>query len=238
MEQSQHADWVVAVIAGFLSFISPCVLPLIPGYISMISGLSVEQLQQRRRAHLLRILLSSVLFSAGLSLAFILVGLGVGAAGQWLHSQRTIINIVFGLVVIFFGLFVLGLVKLPALYRDRRLRLNPTSIGLWGAPLLGFAFAFGWTPCIGPWAASLLAVAAGQPPAQSALLFTIFGATFGVCFVAAGLLFASALRAFSFLQQNYRVIEIISGTILLLIGILLLTQQWDRAAAWLTGLVG
>jgi len=238
MEPSQHAAWVVAIVAGFLSFISPCVLPLIPGYISMISGISVEQLQQRRGTHLPRVLLSCLLFSAGLSLAYILVGLGVGAAAHWFNSQRTIINIIIGLIVIFFGLFVLGFVKLPALYRDRRLRLNRASLGLWGAPLLGFAFAFGWTPCIGPWVTSLLAITAGRPPAQSALLFTIFGATFGLCFVAAGILFASALRAFSFLQRNYRAIEIISGSLLILIGILFLTQQWDRAAAWLMSLVG
>lgn len=238
MEPPQHAAWLIAVVAGLLSFISPCVLPLIPGYISMISGISVEQLQQGRGAHLPRILLSCLLFATGLSLAFILVGLGVGAAAGWLHSHRTLINIALGLVVIFFGFFVLGLVKLPALYRDRRLRLNRASLGIWGAPLLGFAFAFGWTPCIGPWVTSLLAVAAGRPPAESALLFTIFGATFGLCFVIAGLLFASALRAFSFLQRNYRAIEITSGALLILIGILFLTQQWDRAAAWIMRLAG
>jgi cytochrome c-type biogenesis protein len=238
MEAPEHAPWVVAVIAGFLSFVSPCVLPMIPGYLSLISGLSFEELGQRRAAHALRVLVSCVLFSAGLSVAYIILGLGVGAAGSWLMARRTVLNIVFGIVVIFFGLFVLGVVKPLSLYRERRFQVKRSHVGIWGAPVLGFAFAFGWTPCIGPWVASLLGIAASQPPAQSALLFAVFGATFGLCFTVTGLLFALALRVFGFLQRHYRVIEVMSGSLLLLIGILLVTQQWDRAAAWLMRLIG
>jgi cytochrome c-type biogenesis protein len=237
MEPQHQAAWAVAVAAAVLSFISPCVLPLIPGYLSMISGLSMEQLAQRRAAHLLRISFSCLLFGLGFSVVFVLVGLSVGAVGQWLQSRETIVNIVLGAIVIFFGLFVMGVVRLPFLYRDRRLRINRASLGMWGAPLLGFAFGFGWTPCLSPQLGMLLSLGARQPPPQSALLFALFGATLTLCFLAAGLLFASALRAFAFLQRHYRIIEIISGGLLVLIGLLLVTQQWDRAAAWLMRLV-
>ncbi len=231
MESQAQAAWLIAVLAGFLSFISPCVLPLIPGYLCMISGLSFDELQRRGSAHLLRILLSCLLFSIGFSVVFILVGFSAGAIGQWLRDRQTIINIVLGIAVIFFGLFLVGAVKLPFLYQDRRLRVGRRSLGIWGAPLLGFAFGFGWTPCIGPQLAMLIAIASKQPPAHAALLFAIFSATLSLCFIAAGILFASAIRAFSFLQRRARLIEIISGLLLILIGILLLTQQWDRAAA-------
>jgi cytochrome c-type biogenesis protein len=223
------------------SFISPCVLPLIPGYLSMISGLSAEQLEQRRAAHLVRILLSCLLFSAGFSAVFILVGLSVGTAGQWLQAKRVVLNVIFGVMVILFGLFVVGVIRLPVLYQDRRIRLRG-SLGLWGAPLLGFAFGFGWTPCIGPWLVGLVSVATNLPPVQAAALFALFSATLAFCFTAAGLLFAYAVRAFSFLQRHYRVVELISGGILILIGILLVTQQWETAVRlmnrYLSPLVG
>ena len=229
MGAQNQPDWLVAVLAGVFSFISPCVLPLIPGYLSMISGLSVEQLEERRAGHLVRIFFSCILFSLGFSVVFIFVGLSVGTIGHWLEAHRTILNVIFGIVVILFGLFVVGAVRLPFLYRDRRLRMSRGSLGIWGAPLLGFAFGFGWTPCIGPWVVGLISVAAGLPPVRAAFLFAIFSATLGVCFTAAGLLFAYAVRAFAFLQRNYRAVEIISGGILILIGVLLLTQQWDNA---------
>jgi cytochrome c-type biogenesis protein len=229
MAAQNHPDWVWAVLAGVFSFISPCILPLIPGYLSMISGLSVQQLEERRAGHLLRILLSCLLFSLGFSVVFILVGLSVGTIGHWLEAHKTIINIVFGVVVILFGLFVVGVVRLPLLYQDRRLRVNRASLGLLGAPLLGFAFGFGWTPCIGPWVVGLIAVAAGLPPLRAAALFAVFSATLALCFIAAGLLFAWAVRAFAFLQRNYRTIEMISGGLLILIGILLVSQRWEAA---------
>jgi len=238
MPMPDQAAWVTAVGAGLLSFVSPCVLPLIPGYLSMISGLSVEQLKERRGRHLAQVVLACLLFSAGFTPVYILVGLSASAAGQWLAPHRVAVNLVFGVIVVCFGLFVMGLLNLPLLHRVytvapvRNLR-SRRAFGLGAAPLLGFAFAFGWTPCIGPWTAGLLAVAQSQPPAQAALLFTIYGATFSTCFIAAGLFFASALRAFAFLQRHYRVIEVVSGALLVLIGALIAAQQWDRATAWL-----
>jgi cytochrome c-type biogenesis protein len=233
MEPAAHASWIVAVVAGLLSFISPCILPLIPAYLSMISGLSMEQLEERR-GHLARVFLSCVLFIAGFSLVFILVFGGFAAVlGHWLRERVVIFNVVLGLVVIVFGLFVLNVVKLPFLYQDRRFRLQRGAVGLWAAPLLGIVFGLGWTPCIGPWLAALLTIAANLPTHQGLALFGIYSLSLGVCFLAAGMLFAYALKTFSFLQRHYRVIEVISGALLILIGLLLITQRWERASAWL-----
>ena len=255
MEPQTQATWVVAVVAGFLSFISPCVLPLIPGYLSMISGLSAEQLEERRTGQLVRVFFACLLFSAGFGVVFILVGMSAGVVGGWMRSPglsmllhmvvgievgdvRGFMNVVFGIMVIVFGLFVLNVIKLPFLYQDRRFRLGRANLGLWGAPLLGIAFGFGWTPCVGPWLGTLYTIALEQTPAQAALLFAIYSASLGVCFVAAGMTFAYALKTFAFFQRHYRGVELISGGLLIVIGLLLVTQQWDRATAYLMGLVG
>jgi len=232
MTAEQQPAWLIAIAAGLFSFVSPCVLPLIPGYLSMISGLSVEQLKERRARHLIRILISCLLFSLGLSAVFIPLGWSAGAVGGWLGARQRILNIVLGVVVIVFGLFVVGVVRLPFLYQDRRIRLRG-SLGIWGAPLLGFAFGFGWTPCIGPWVGALFGVAQHSPPAQSAALFALFSATLAVCFTAAGLLFAYAVRAFGFLQRHYRAVELVSGGIIILIGLLLVSQRWELAVRYM-----
>lgn len=143
MQPHLQAGWVVAAVAGVFSFLSPCVLLLIPGYLSMISGLTVKHLRERPGSQLLPILLSCVLFSAGFTPVYILVGLSAGTIGSWLASYRTAINVVFGMVLIAFGLFVVGLLRIPFLYGERRLRIGGTSLGIWGAPLVGLVFAFG-----------------------------------------------------------------------------------------------
>ncbi len=238
MEPQDQAAWLVAIVAGFLSFVSPCVLPLIPGYLSMISGLSAEQLEARSGRDLLRIFFSCVLFAVGFGVVFVLLGASAGAVGGWLGPRIRILNVVFGIIVIVFGLLVLNVVRLPFLYRDRRFRVARGSVGIWSAPLLGLAFGFGWTPCVGPWLGTLYTIAANRTTGQAALLFAIYSASLGICFVAAGMLFAYALRAFAFLQRHYRVVEIISGGLLIAIGVLLLTQQWDKATGWLMRLIG
>ena len=231
MATEAQPAWIIAIIAGLLSFASPCVLPLIPGYLSMISGLSIERLEERRAADLVRVFLGCVLFAVGFGAVFVLIGASAGVVGTWLGSRMTVVNVIFGILIVFFGLFLLNVVKLPFLYQDRRFRMRRGAVGLWSAPLLGLAFGLGWTPCVGPWLGTLYSIAANQTPGQAAVLFAIYSASLGLCFVAAGMLFAFALRAFAFLQQRHRLIEGASGVLLILIGILLITQQWERATA-------
>lgn len=235
MSTQQHPDWVIAVLAGVLSFLSPCILPLLPGYLSMISGLSFEQLTGSggegaggRRAHyLMRVLVSCLLFSVGFAIVFVLLGTSAGLLGTWLITHVRAINLVMGIVVIVFGLALLKVVPLPFLTQTKHIQVN-SRLGLAGAPLLGMAFAFGWSPCIGAWLSALYTVAANRTPLQAAWLFAIFSASLAFCFTAAGVLFALSLRTFSRLQRMQRAIEIVSGIVLIAVGALLATQQFNR----------
>jgi cytochrome c-type biogenesis protein len=231
MDPQAQAAWVIAVLAGVLSFLSPCVLPLIPGYLSMISGVSVEDLEgDQRKKQLGRVFISCLLFSLGLCAAFIPLGLAAGVIGKWLGPHLRLLNIVLGALVILFGLFLMNVVKLPFLYQDRRFLLRRRITGLWAAPVLGIAFGIGWSPCLGPWVAQLATIAANQTPLQAGILFGIYGASLGVCFIAAGLLFHTALRAFSFFQRHYRAVELTSGALLVLMGALMVTGKWNWVA--------
>jgi len=237
MHPQAHAAWMIAVFAGVLSFLSPCVLPLIPGYLSMISGLSMDQLEQRTGKHLTRVLVSCSLFALGLCVVFIPLGFALGEFGRWLGPHLRYLNIVLGCAVAGFGLFVMNVIKLPFLYRDRRVRLGTRARGLWAAPLLGMAFGAGWSPCLGPWVGALSTVASNQSPLQAGVLFAIYGASLGGCLVVAGLLFAWAMKAISFFQRHYRAVELVSGSLLLLIGVLMITGQWARVSGYLMGLL-
>ena len=236
MASENHAAWVIAVVAGVLSFLAPCVLPLIPGYLSIVSGLSAEQLEQRSGRHMVRVFVSCTLFAVGLCAVYIPLGFALGGVGRWLGPNLRYVNVVLGFVVAGFGLFVMNVIRLPFLYQDRRLRVGSRAKGLWAAPLLGMAFGAGWSPCLGPWVGALVTVAANKTPLQAGILFAIYGASLGACLVAAGMLFAWAIRAISFLQRQHRVIELVSGSLLVLMGVLMITGQWARVSGYLMGL--
>jgi cytochrome c-type biogenesis protein len=238
MTGQEHALWVVAIAAGAFSFLSPCVLPLIPGYLSMISGLSVEQLEQHTGRHLLRVFVACALFAVGLCVVFIPLGLGFGALGRWLGPHLRLLNIALGLVVVVFGLAMMSVIKIPFLYQDRRLRLGQGATGLWAAPLLGMAFGAGWTPCLGYWVGLLSTQAANLPPAEAGRLFAIYGISLGACFTAAGVLFAWAIKAISFFQRRYRTIELAGGFLLVAMGLLMVTDQWTAVSGLLMRLTG
>ncbi len=238
MESHSQAVWLIAVLAGLLSFFSPCVLPIIPGYLSMVSGLSFEQLEERKAVNQRRIFVTCVLFAIGLCAIFVPVGVLAGElGGLFTPHNKMILNRALGLLVLVFGLFTMGALKLPFLYRERRLHFNRATTGLWAAPVMGIAFGAGWTPCIGPYVTSLVAMASKLSPLHSAVLFGIYSAVFGLCFVVTGVLFSRAMRAFTFFQKHYRVIEVGGGLLLVVMGVLMVSGQWDYATNMLNAFV-
>lgn len=214
--------WPLAFAAGTLSFTSPCCLPLLPGYLSFISGLSGDELAGNRG----RLTAASLLFVAGFSLVFVALGASASVLGSVVLLHRSVLLRFSGFFIIFMGLVTLGIFKIPALYVERKFHLKP-GLGMWGAVPLGMAFAFAWTPCVGPVLAAILtaAGATGSVRSGAALLF-VYALGLGLPFVATGLFVERGLHAAKWLQRHYRTLNVAGGSILMLMGVLLITDQW------------
>ncbi|TQF04933.1 cytochrome c biogenesis protein CcdA [Kitasatospora acidiphila] len=216
----------VAVAAGLVSFFSPCVLPLVPGYLSYVTGFSAADLadaQGRRRG---RMLLGALLFILGFTAVFVSFGAAFGEFGQTLREYRHTINIVLGCFTILMGLAFAGV--LPGFStREVRSHRRP-AVGLIGAPLLGVVFGLGWTPCIGPTMASLQALSFNQASAgRGAFLMAVYCVGLGLPFVLAALAFRKAVGAFGFIKKHYQWVMRIGGAMLVAVGVLLITGGWD-----------
>lgn len=245
----------LAFAAGLVSFLSPCVLPLVPGYLSYVTGLSGAELAgepQRRPAQAgeavdgaeadetgdvlveappapgftrTRVLLGSVLFVMGFTAVFVAYGAAFGALGEALFRYQEPITRVLGVVVIVLGLSFLGLV--PGMHREWRMHRMP-QVGLWGAPLLGVLFGLGWTPCIGPTLAAVQTLAFTEASAvRGALLSVFYCLGLGVPFVLVGLLFRRALGVIGWVRRHSLTVMRIGGAMLVAIGVLLVTGTWD-----------
>jgi cytochrome c-type biogenesis protein len=230
----------LAAGAGFLSFVSPCVLPLLPAYLGYMTGLTAEELQGPQaatmRAHILG---RSVAFVLGLSLVFTALGGSASAVGQALLRNQTIILRVAGLLVVLLGLHTLGLIRIPFLYQEKRLSIGGTDGSYLGALLLGAAFAAGWTPCIGPFLAGLLALASQeQTVSQGMLLLFVYGLGLGVPFVLTGLALGSSLRLLAAIKARMHLLEIVSGLLLVGMGLLIFSDRLSLISAWLIGVFG
>lgn len=230
----------LAAGAGFLSFVSPCVLPLLPAYLGYMTGLTAEELQGPQaaatRAHILG---RSVAFVLGLSLVFAALGGSASAVGQALLRNQTIILRIAGLLVVLLGLHTLGLIRIPFLYREKRLSIGGTDGSYVGALLLGAAFAAGWTPCIGPFLAGLLALASQeQTVSQGMLLLFVYGLGLGVPFVLTGLALGSSMRLLAAVKARMHLLEIVSGLLLVGMGLLIFSDRLSLISAWLIGVFG
>lgn len=223
--------FLVALAGGAASFLSPCVLPLLPAYLSFVSGLSVEELQKGDR----RVVRSTVAFVLGFSLVFTVLGAGFSFAGVLVANQR-MLQIVAGALLVVLGAIIAGLTAPAFMQRDVRPLLGKVPRGPAGALIMGVAFAFGWTPCVGPVLASILTMAAsGSDPAGGALLLFVYSLGLGIPFLVSGFFVGRALRAFSRVRRHLRVIQIICGVILVLYGALLIGGQFSWLSARLSG---
>ena len=225
----------VALVAGLVSFFSPCVIPLLPGYLSYATGLSGADLASgaagERRG---RMLLGSVLFVLGFSAVFVAIGSLSGALGAWLVTWRDTLTVVLGVLTILLGLVFAGVFNrlLPGLQRDWRVHSVP-AVGLAAAPLLGFLFGLGWTPCLGPTLAAITTLSLNEATAgRGALLSATYAVGLGVPFVVAGLAYRRALGAFGFVRRHQAWVTRAGGLMLVLVGVLLVTGWWDQAVTW------
>jgi cytochrome c-type biogenesis protein len=213
----------IAFLAGIASFLSPCVLPLVPGYISMLSGASIDELKNEAHGEILRrVMRNSLAFVVGFTLVFVILGATATWVGHFLRAHQATFNIVAGIIVIILGLHLTGLLKIPLLYREARLDTGAPKRGLGGAFLLGFAFAFGWTPCIGPILGAILALAERrQTVYQGMFLLAVYSAGLAIPFLLTSVGLSSFLKFYKGFRKHLQVVEVASGVLLIVLGALM-----------------
>ncbi|GLY27594.1 cytochrome c biogenesis protein CcdA [Kineosporia sp. NBRC 101731] len=222
----------IAVLAGFISFASPCVLPLVPGYLGYVTGLTGEDLEQQRRG---RMVLGVSLFIAGFTAVFVTMGWIAGALGRSLMEYNDVITRVLGGVTIVLGLVFAGFV--PKLAGEKRMDVRPAA-GLIGAPLLGVVFGLGWTPCIGPTLTAIVSLSSGFGDAQrGGLLAFAYCMGLGLPFLLAALAYRRAMSAFGVLRRHRVAITRFGGAMLVLIGVMLVSGLWAHLIAGSQGFI-
>lgn len=225
-------SYAVAFAAGFVSFASPCVLAVVPGYLTFISGVSFDELGARTRD----VLAPTLAFVMGFSVVFTAYGAGAGLIGYSLTEDQNTLNLVAGVLLIVTGVLMVALPHLGLLQTDRHLTMARRPTTMVGAGLVGGAFAVGWTPCIGPVYASILAYAAptGSPGLGASLLFT-YSLGLGIPFLLSGLFITRTLAAFRWIRDRWRVVNATAATVFILIGFLVATGRFEVITQRLSG---
>ncbi len=226
-----------AFLAGVASFLSPCVLPLVPGYISIVSGASIEELKTAGRGErlLARVLFHSVLFIIGFSIVFVSLGASATWLGVALRSRLPLLLRIGGVLVILFGLHMTGILKIGLLYRDARIHAGPQKKSAFGSLLMGLAFAFGWTPCIGPILAAILVVASTRESiGQGILLLSVYSLGLAVPFLLTSLGLTQFMNFYRGFRKHLHTVEVVSGVVLIVVGALLVTNQFTRLSGYLS----
>jgi len=218
-----------------VSFLSPCVLPLVPGYVSLISGAGVEQLKTQESQLLRKVMLNSVAFILGFSVVFITLGAVATEVSQMLSRYRSTLAQIAGVVIILFGLHLTGVFKIKALYTDARLHSVKGGSTAWGAFVIGFAFAFGWTPCVGPVLTVILTFAAAQDSiTKGVMLLAIYSMGLAVPFLLTALGVERFLKFYSRFRVHMHAIEVASGALLVVLGLLLVLGRFTIISNYLS----
>jgi cytochrome c-type biogenesis protein len=224
---------LAAFVAGLVSFLSPCVLPLVPGYVSLISGVGVEELKVQETHVLRKVMLNSIAFILGFSIVFITLGALSTEVGQLASQYKSTLARVAGVVIIVFGLHLTGILPIKALYADKRLHNVKGGSTPWGAFVIGFAFAFGWTPCVGPILGVILGLAAAQNSvSQGILLLTVYSMGLAVPFLLAALGIERFIKFYGGFRRHMHAVEIASGGLLMALGALLVLGKFTLLARY------
>jgi cytochrome c-type biogenesis protein len=215
-----------AFLAGIVSFLSPCVLPLVPGYISLISGTGAAALEQGEQRQLGRVMMNSLMFVLGFSIVFTMLGAAATTVGQLTTAYRRELTYLAGILIIVFGLHLTGILKIKYLYADKRMHSVQGSSSAWGSFVVGFAFAFGWTPCIGPILTTILTFAASEGTVfKGIVLLALYSAGLAVPFLLTSLGIDRFLAFYTRFRRHLHTVEVISGVLLIAIGVLVLTRR-------------
>jgi cytochrome c-type biogenesis protein len=232
----ENVSLFAAFTAGIISFISPCVLPLIPAYLSFISGVSVEEIksQEKKSKVLKKVSLSTLFFILGFSFVFVALGASATFIGEFLLSKLSLFNKIAGILIILLGLHLIGVFRIPFLNYEKRFHTRSKPLGLLGSFLVGLAFAFGWTPCIGPILAGILLLASNQGTViKGVVLLSAYSLGLGIPFFVTAVSFHSFLSVFGWIKKHFRTVEIISGSFLIIIGFLIFTGLFNSMTGFL-----
>lgn len=222
----------IVFLAGILSFLSPCVLPLVPSYLSFVTGMSLEDLQEGVDRH--RVLVHSALFVTGFTLIFVLLGASASFIGRFLNYYSDWIERIGGIIIIVLGLHLMGVFKMARLMREKRVHLANKPTGYLGTVVVGFAFGAGWTPCIGPALGAVLTMAASRDQVgQGTMLLFVYSMGLAIPFILSALALERFLSAFSRFRRFLPAVQVAAGALLVLLGILLVTGSFTLLAAWL-----
>ena len=216
-----------AFLAGLASFLTPCVLPLVPGYVSLISGVGIEELKTQEAGVLRRVMVNSIAFVLGFSIVFVTLGALSTEIGQLAQQYKALLAQAAGVLVIVFGLHLTGILRIKALYADKRLHGVKGGTTPWGAFVIGFAFAFGWTPCVGPILSGILVIAAAQSSiGKGILLLTVYSLGLAVPFLLTALGIERFMKFYVGFRRYMHGVEIASGALLIALGLLLVSGKF------------
>jgi cytochrome c biogenesis protein transmembrane region len=215
-------EYIISFLEGFICFISPCLLPMLPIYISYFSGQKAYEKKSKT-------LINSIGFVLGFTLIFILLGVFASTFGKFIHQYSKIINIIFGIIIILFGLNFMQVIKIPILNKTKKFNSKVHDMNFFTSMLFGIIFSVGWTPCVGAFlGTALMAVASGAEIGKGIMMLLLFSLGLGIPFILSAMLINKLKVTFDIIKKNYKIINIISGSFLILIGILMMTGLLGR----------